>query len=204
MQRCDPLRVARGATGIADQKFTLPQFESLEGDDRLREEYRYDSTSRLRISAQPVPVPLYYVHPAQRARSITGSGTLVGFDYFARTTNTFISAAGSAVGVSLFGGTARPIYPEKPEVMSDVRWAAATNQYFATIITPIVPERTDRATQTSLRGVGVWAKRFDLSRDMAGRGPQRPAAGRAVCGRWRAGDARFTLGPVKASPARST
>ena len=176
----EPFKVTRGHGGaivfeslaarpaLLTKKFTLPQFESLQGDDRLREEYRL----RLDLTfanpgPQPIAVPAYYVHTGSAGPiHHLDQALYVGFNYFRGTTNTFIPASWfSGGGFLFFSSPPRAVYPEKPEVMTDVRWAAATNQYFATIITPIVPAQTDRATQTSLRGVGVWAKRFDLNRE---------------------------------------
>ena len=175
-----PFKITRDASGailfesaaaapvLLTKKFTLPQFEALTGDDRLREEYRL----RLDLTfanpgAQPAPVAGYYVHTGSAGPiHHLDQALFVGFNYFRGTTNTFIPASWfSGGGFLFFSKPPRAVYPEKPEVMSEVRWAAATNQYFATIITPIMPEKIDRATQTNLRGVGVWAKRFDLTRD---------------------------------------
>lgn len=174
----EPFKVTRDLSGavvfeslearpvLLTKKFTLPQFEALQGDDRLREEYRLRLDLTFANSGpQPVPVPAYFVHTGSAGPiHHLDQALYIGFNYFRGTTNTFIPASWfSGGGFLFFSKPPRAVYPEKPEVMSEVRWAASTNQYFATIITPIVPQKTDRATQTNLRGVGVWAKRFQLT-----------------------------------------
>lgn len=148
------------------KRFTLPQFESLDGVDRLREEYRVKLDLIFsNPGTQPASVANYFVHTGSAAPIHHLDQPLyVGFNHFRGTKNTFVPATWFDAGGFLFWKTPqRSVYPDPPETMDDLRWAAATNQYFASIITPIVPEKADRATQLAGRGVGVWAKRFGIT-----------------------------------------
>jgi YidC/Oxa1 family membrane protein insertase len=60
-----------------------------------------------------------------------------------------------------FGGGARPVYPDKPTPLTGVRWAGVTNQYFTTIVSPVVTAQ-DSTGQAHQLGSAVWARRFDV------------------------------------------
>jgi len=146
--------------------FTLPQFEALEGKDRLREEHRLKlDLTWTNTGAQPAPVAPYYLHTGSAAPIHHLDQPLyVGFNYFRGTKNSFTPVSWfDAGGFLMFKKPERFVFPDPPETMEDVRWAAATNQYFATIITPVVPGNADRATQVAHRGIGVWAKRSKIT-----------------------------------------
>jgi YidC/Oxa1 family membrane protein insertase len=149
------------------KKFTLPQFEGLKDNDRLREEFllRMDLTFT-NHGAQPLTLPTYYVHTGSAGPLHPRDNImLIGLNYFRGSSNKFIPATWFVSG-GFLGMTKRvehAAYPDPPETMSDVRWASVTNQYFTTLVAPIVNEKTLLADQVAQRGVGVWAKRTKLT-----------------------------------------
>jgi YidC/Oxa1 family membrane protein insertase len=149
------------------KKFTLPQFEQMKDGERLREEFllRLDLTFANR-GTQPLTVPTYYVHTGSAGPlHALDTSLLIGLNYFRGTSNKFIAAGWFESGgfMGFTKKTVHPVYPDPPESMSDVRWASVTNQYFTTLIAPIVNEKALTAEQIAQRGVGVWAKRTKLA-----------------------------------------
>ena len=138
------------------KKFTLPKA----GD---AEEYlaQVDVTFTNR-SEQPQKVGTYYIHNGsaaqihQRDQSIyTGftydtNSSLVNVDWF---------GASSFLGM---GHAERPLYPEKDLGLRGLRWSGVTNQYFSTIISPVITA-TDSNGQHAQRGAAVWARRFVIT-----------------------------------------
>ena len=151
------------------KKFTLPQFEALKDGERLREEFllKLDLTFA-NHGAQPIAVPNYFVHTGSAGPLHPLDNSLyIGMNYFRGTSNKFIAATWFSAGG--FPGFKKPehlIYPDPAEAMSDVRWASVTNQYFTTLLTPVVDEKALSADQILQRGVGVWAKRTRLTPDL--------------------------------------
>ncbi len=145
------------------KKFTVPKFAELKGVDRLREEYWLTlDVSFTNRGTQPAEVARYFVHSGSTApihqRDLP---TYTGFGFFRNSSSKLIPAAWFKGGGFLFmKGKPRPVYPEQPETLSDVRWAGVTNQYFATLITPIVDEKAMSDDQVKQRGVAVWAREF--------------------------------------------
>ncbi|MEO8353804.1 MAG: hypothetical protein ABI680_18915, partial [Chthoniobacteraceae bacterium] len=123
--------------------FTLPEFASLKANsaERLREEYllHLDLTFT-NGAATPAAVPAYYVYTGSasplHARDLP---LYIGFNYFRDDRNKFINATWfDGGGILFFKKPPRAVYPDPPEKMPDVRWAATTNQYFTTFIAPVV------------------------------------------------------------------
>ena len=153
------------------KKFTLPKA----GD---AEEYlaKLDVTFTNR-GAQPLKVGTYYIHNGsaaqihQRDQSIyTGftydtNSSLVNVDWF---------GASSFLGM---GHAERPLYPEKDLGLRGLRWSGVTNQYFSTIISPVITA-TDSNGAHAQRGAAVWARRFVIT-DEAWKATGRSAAGKS-------------------------
>lgn len=145
--------------------FTLPKREFANPTDRLRDEYRfnYDVTFTNR-SQQPIQVPTYWVHTGSAAPlHETDSPMFIGLNYFRGNSNKLINLSWFQEGGFLFFKRgARSVYPEKPETLDDVRWTAVANQYFTTLLLPVVDGHLMSDQQKALRGVGVWARHFDI------------------------------------------
>jgi YidC/Oxa1 family membrane protein insertase len=159
------------------KKFSLPRFETLDGKARLREEYRL----RLDIAftnrgAQPVTLPAYFVH--------TGAATPVhygdlpiytGFNWLRGGSNKFVDVNWfNAGGFLMFSHPERPVYTETYE---NVGYGGVTNQYFTSLVTPIVDDRANSDVQQSQRGASVWAQRISVAEE------QWKSAGHSVSGK---------------------
>ena len=140
------------------KKFTLPKFENLTGAAQLREEYLItldvNFTNR---GAQAVELPRYYVHTGSAAPVHQNDlPTYTGFGFLRGTSSKVIPISWfQGGGFLFFKSNPRPVYPAEPETLSDVRWAAVTNQYFATICTPLVDEKAMIEEQEKQRGIAV-------------------------------------------------
>lgn len=146
--------------------FTLPKRGFENPEERLRDEYRfaYELTFTNR-SQQPIQVPTYWVHTGSIAPlHETDSSMFIGLNYFRGSSNKVINLDWFREGGFLFfGHGARPVFPEKPESMDDLRWASVANQYFATLFSPVVDGKLMSDQQKALRGIGVWAKHFHIA-----------------------------------------
>ena len=148
------------------KKFTLPKFADLKGKDRLREEYWVTlEVSFTNRGAQPLEIPRYYVHTGSTAPIHQADlPTYTGFGYLKETSMKLIPVSWFKGGGFLFmKSQPRAVYPEQPEVLSDVKWAGVTNQYFATLCTPVVDEKAMSDEQVRQRGIAVWARQFAVS-----------------------------------------
>lgn len=156
------------------KKFTLPKFDGLKKAEQLREEYllKMDLTFTNR-GTQPLPVPAYWLHLGSAAPLHERDAPLyIGLNYlrgegaFGVGKNHFINLSWFAAGGMLFWShPEKPVYPEKPEALKDVRWAAVANQYFCTMVTPKVDEKALSDVQLAQRGIGVWARRSAIPLD---------------------------------------
>ena len=120
-----------------------------------------------------------------------------GFNYFRNGSSKFIDVNWfKGGGFLFFKSEPHPVYPATPEVLSDVRWAGVTNQYFTTICTPLADERAMIDEQIKTRGVSVWAKRSTISdEDWRGAGHVAADAGERAGVDGAIGMAGFTLQP---------
>jgi YidC/Oxa1 family membrane protein insertase len=145
--------------------FTLPKRAYDDPKERLRDEFRfaYDVTFTNR-SEKPIQVPTYWVHTGSAAPlHETDSPMFIGLNYFRGSNNKLINLSWFKPGGFLgFGHGARSVFPEKPESMDDIRWTAVANQYFNTLISPVVDQKLMSDQQRALRGVGVWARQFNI------------------------------------------
>ncbi len=148
------------------KRFTLPKFTELKSADRLREEYWVTlDVSFTNRGAQPADIPRYFVHTGSTApihqRDLPA---YIGFGFFRDTSMKLIPASWfKGSGFLFMKGKSRTSYPEQPETLSDVKWAGVTNQYFATLCTPVVDEKVMSDEQIKQRGIAVWAKEFAVS-----------------------------------------
>ena len=146
--------------------FTLPRYDGLSGKEQLREEYLLKlDLSFTNRGGQPLEMPPYFVHTGSAAPIHRNDQPIYnGFNYFRDGSNEFIGVTWfEGGGFWIFKSASRPVYPEKPETMSDVRWAGVTNQYFTTLLTPLVDPKAMIEEQVRQRGVTVWARRFGIS-----------------------------------------
>lgn len=145
--------------------FTLPISAMATPRERLRDEYRfaYDVTFTNR-SQQPIQVPTYWVHNGSAAPiHETDSPLFIGLNFFRGNSNKLINLSWFQQGGFLFFKRgARAVYPDKSESMDDVRWTAVANQYFTTLMLPVVDGKLMSDEQKKLRGIGVWARHFDI------------------------------------------
>jgi len=141
---------------VLTKKFQLPRAGS-------PEEYlvHLDVAFRNPGSA-PVTVPGYFVHLGGAAPIHQADQSLyTGFSYYGN--SSFINATWFGGGGFLgIGGGPRPVYPDKPQTLSGLRWAGVTNQYFSTIASPVVTA-VETVGQTRQQGHAVWARRFTVS-----------------------------------------
>ncbi len=147
------------------KKFTLPKFAEMKGRDRLREEYLLTlDLSFANRSAQPVEIPRYYVYTGSTAPiHQLDLPTYTGFSHLRGTSHKLVDVSWFQGGGFLFmKSNPRAVYPEQPEILSDVRWAGVTNQYFTTLCTPIVDEKAMIDAQVKQRGIAVWARAFSV------------------------------------------
>jgi YidC/Oxa1 family membrane protein insertase len=148
------------------KKFTLPRSTGLKGRARLREEYllKLDLTFTNR-SPQPLTLPAYWLHAGSVAPlHEVDSGLFIGLNYVQDSSNHFTNIDWFAPGGMLFWKRGeRLVYPESPQTLENVRWAAVQNQYFTQLITPLVDPKAMIAEQKKQRGIGVWAKRFPIT-----------------------------------------
>jgi len=131
------------------KKFNVPKSTNLNKDYIVTMRLVFDNRSQ-----QPITVPAYYVYTGSAApvhqRDLP---TYTGFKW----------QGGKFVDVGWFGGgmfkKAQSTYTATHDA---IPWAAVADQYFTTIISPIVdPEsKIDPAKQ---RGDAVWAERFQIT-----------------------------------------
>ncbi len=128
-----------------EKKFTL----SRDSDYRRLYLIGLDVTFTNR-GAAPIQIGSYYVHTGSAGPIHRQDRTLyTGFDYF-NGSNFFKSVAQfSSGGVFGFGRKDAPVLAQSAP---DVAWAAVTNQYFSTIVTP-----------GNAKGSAVWARKFSVS-----------------------------------------
>ena len=181
------------------KKFVLPKFVELKGEDRLREEYWLTlDLSFANRGSQPVEIPRYYVYTGSTAPiHQLDLPTYTGFSHLRGTSHKLVDVSWFKGGGFLFmKRDPRAVYPDPPEILSDVRWAGVTNQYFATLCTPIVDEKAMSEAQVKQRGVAVWAKAFTVA-DEAWLAAGHPADDRGERGgvEGAIGMAGFTLKP---------
>ncbi len=167
------------------KKFTLPKFDGLKKSEQLREEFllKLDLTFTNR-SAQPLAVPPYWVHLGSAAPLHANDAPLyIGLNYlrgegsFGIGKNHFINLSWFAPGGMLFWShSGKLFYPEQPEPLKDVRWAAVANQYFCTLVEPTVDTKATSDVQLAQRGIGVWARRTAITPEQWTK-PGRAAAG---------------------------
>ncbi len=131
------------------KRFSVPKATGLDKDYIVQMEATF--TNR---GAQPVTVPGYFVH--------TGGTAPVHQSDLPNYTG-FKWSGGKFIDVPSFEGgwfsSARPVFAEShPEI----GWTGVANQYFTTLLTPIV-EGPNVAALVGKRGSAVWAKRFEIS-----------------------------------------
>ena len=148
------------------KKFTLPKFAELKGAERLREEFWLTlEVSFANRGAQVAEIPRYFVHTGSTAPIHQNDlPTYTGFGFFRDTSMKLIPVSWfKGSGFLFMKSKPRTTYPEQPEVLSDVKWAGVTNQYFATLCTPVVDEKAMSDEQVKQRGIAVWARPFAVS-----------------------------------------
>jgi YidC/Oxa1 family membrane protein insertase len=187
---------------VTTKRFTVPQLAGLKGADLLREEYlvRLDVTYANR-GTQPVKLPEYWVHTGSAAPLHEYDAPLyIGLNYVRDTSNKFINLGWFAGGGMFFWKTPpRAVYPAAPETMTNVRWAAVANQYFTTLITPIVDPKAQIADQEKQRGVGVWARRFTIPAEQWTKAERQYNSGREIHGV----DGALAMGGQEVPPGQS-
>ncbi len=134
------------------KRFTVPKATDQKSDYIV--ELEVTLTNR---GAQPLTIPAYFVH--------TGSAAPVHQDDLVNYTG-FKWAGGKFVDVTTFEGgwfsKPRPVFVE---AHPNIAWAGVANQYFTTLITPVV-ESPSTPTQSGQYGAAVWAKRFEVPNEL--------------------------------------
>jgi YidC/Oxa1 family membrane protein insertase len=132
------------------KRFTVPQAPDRKSEYLVQLEATF--TNR---GAQPLTLPAYFIHTGSASQVHQSDlPTYTGFKWF----------GGKFVNVTSFqsgwwsGNKLNPVFAESHPT---IPWAGVANQYFATLVTPIV-ESPGMPTQSGQYGVAVWAKRFDI------------------------------------------
>jgi YidC/Oxa1 family membrane protein insertase len=145
--------------------FTLPKTEFPNRAEEQRDAYRLSfEVSFTNRSDKPINVPTYWVHTGSAAPLHETDGPqFIGLNYFRGSSNKFINLGWFRGGGILgMGHGPRQVYPDKPETLDDIRWSSVGNQYFTTLILPVVDENLMTEQQKEMRGIGVWAREFDI------------------------------------------
>ena len=121
----------------------------------LRSDYIVDlDVTFTNHGAEPLTIPGYFVY--------TGSTAPVHQNDRPDYTG-FKSYGGKFVGAPSFdGGWFSKPNPVYTDTRSNIEWAGVANQYFTTLVTPLI-ENAGKPGQSGQQGVSVWAKRFDVS-----------------------------------------
>ena len=131
------------------KKFVVPKSTNLDKDYIVWMRLTYENRSKV-----PITVPGYYVHTGSAAPvHQRDMSTYTGFKY----------AEGKLIDVNWFsGGWFKQAQSTFTASRDQIAWAAVTNQYFTTLITPIVDPKIPDPQPPDFRQVGVWATRFQI------------------------------------------
>ena len=109
---------------------------------------------------QSIQVPAYFVYTGSSSpvheRDLP---TYTGYTYY-HEGHKFIDVNWFGRGLPLVGHSERPIFNESA---AGIRWAGVSNQYFATMLTPLVDARASSDVLAKHRGTQAWARRFVIS-----------------------------------------
>jgi YidC/Oxa1 family membrane protein insertase len=143
------------------KKFTLPKAGAKQDDYAAQLDIAFTNHGD-----QPVTLPGYYLYTGSAAPmhqndlpQYTGFGSMRSGKFVFKDSSAFQTG-----GFLFFGKTDAPVLAEG---VADVAWAAVTNQYYTTIVTP-----------TGVKGSGIWAHRFTVPKASVGvvnPGGKRPA-----------------------------
>ena len=141
------------------KSYTLPKTETATRDPYLA----YLEITFTNLGQQPVTYPAYQVytgsagpiHQLDQAQYV-GYGWKPGGKFLFKQSGAFVKG-----GVLGFGKEQTPIYEES---RPDVSWAAVTNQYFVSILTPL-----------ETQGIGAWARKSEIERSRVGDTATNPA-----------------------------
>jgi YidC/Oxa1 family membrane protein insertase len=129
--------------------------KSGDGGDEYTTKLEVTFTNR---GTQPIALPSYFIHagsaaPVHQADLPTYTGIKASGDKFVN------------VGWFSGGGFLFWSHPERPvftQAKPNITWLGVTNQYFSTVVSPIVTTQ-DAAARSKELGASIWAKRFDIS-----------------------------------------
>lgn len=141
---------------------------------------------------QSIQVPAYFVYTGSSSpvhqRDLP---TYTGFTYYNEGLK-FIDVNWFSRGLPLVGHSERPIFNDSA---SGIRWAGVSNQYFATMLTPLVDERASSDVLAKHRGSQAWARRFVIQDE------EWLKAGRSLDGK--SGESRFGVDGALGMPGFS-
>jgi len=130
------------------KRFTVPKSTDLKSDYIVDLDVTFTNRGE-----QPLTIPAYFVH--------TGSTAPVHQDDRADYTG-FKWYGGKLITAPSFEGgmwsKGRSVFAE---AHSNIEWAGVANQYFTTLVTPVL-EDAGKPTQRGQQGAAVWAKRFEI------------------------------------------
>lgn len=135
------------------KRFALPKVAELE------KEYLVElALTFTNLGAQPITLAGYYVHTGS-ASPIHEADQAIYTGFKASGSDLIDVNWFGAGGFLFFGHPDRPVYSASP---GNVAWAAVTNQYFTTLISPTADAK-DAMAQLKQRGASVWATRFPIA-----------------------------------------
>ncbi len=128
--------------------FTVPKATDLKSDYIVDLEVTFTNHGE-----QPLTVPSYFVHTGSTAPIYQSDrADYTGFKCYG---GKFITSPSFEGGMF---SKARPVFAESHP---GIEWAGVANQYFTTLVTPII-ESPGTPTQSGQQGTSVWATRFEI------------------------------------------
>ncbi len=167
----DPFAATLSPTGdeIIFERTDARQFQTTKKFSVLHDDSDDEANSRkseylLRLElsftnrgAQSIQVPTYFVYTGSSSpvhqRDLP---TYTGFTYY-HEGHKFIDVNWFSRGLPIVGHSERPVFSESA---TGIRWAGVSNQYFASMLTPLVDPRASSDVLAKHRGSQAWARRF--------------------------------------------
>ena len=140
------------------KKFVLPHLAGADSETLLREEYRIrmDVTFTNR-GQQSLQVPAYFVSTGSSAPiHERDQSVYTCFNHY-RDGNKSIDANWFGAGMPVVGHADRAVFTE---ASGGILWAGVTNQYFASLVSPVADLKLSSDVLAKHRGSQVWARRF--------------------------------------------
>ncbi len=140
------------------KKFILPKLVGADKATLLREEYliRMDLTLT-NTGTEPLQLPAYFIHTGSAAPiHQRDMPAYTGFNHYANGKSRFEDVTWFDGGGFFSRRPASPVY----SIFDKIRWAGVTNQYFTSLVSPIIDDKANSDVQAAHFGTQVWSKRI--------------------------------------------